>query len=61
MVLNRKSAKKTSKVSLIIALAMLSTIFAVLDSHGYQVEHVAQNGMQMCKLSAVELFFSLIW
>jgi len=33
----------------------------VLDSHGYQVEHVAQNGMQMCKLSAVELFFSLIW
>ncbi|TQV87482.1 hypothetical protein [Aliikangiella coralliicola] len=61
MILNRKSAKKTSRISLLIAMAMLSTIFAVLHTQGYQVEHIAENGMQVCKAGVVDLFTSLLW
>ena len=61
MILNRKSAKKTSRVSLLIAMVMLSTIFAVLHTQGYEVEHLAENGMQMCKVGIVDLFTSMLW
>jgi|GEM_PF-2783168 len=61
MVLNRKSAKQTSRVSLFIALAMIATVFTVLHTQGYQVEHITENGVQMCKASVVELFSTLLW
>ena len=61
MILNRKSAKATSRVSLFVAVTMLSTLAIILESQGYQVGHIADNGVQMCKLGAVELFFSLLW
>lgn len=61
MILNRKSAKKTSRVSLLVAITMLSTIIAVLNTQGYPVENLAENGAQMCKIGVVELFTSLLW
>lgn len=61
MVLNRQSAKGTSRVSLIVAVAMLTTIFIALESQGYQVDTIAENGVEMCRLGAVELFISLLW
>ncbi len=61
MILNRKSAKTTSRVSLFVAVTMLSTIVVLLESSGYQVQQMAGNGANMCKLGAVDLFFSLIW
>lgn len=61
MILNRKSAKNTSRVSLFVALTMLSLIVFVLETQGYQVEYLAENGLQLCKHGAVDLFLSLLW
>ena len=61
MVLNRKSAKKTSRISLLVAVTMLSTVVAVLHSQGYQVEYIAENGAHMCKVGVVDLLSSLLW
>lgn len=61
MILNRKSAKKTSRVSLFIAIAMISTVFAVMQTQGYPVEQLTQDGVRVCKAGFVELFTSLLW
>ena len=61
MVLNRKSAKNTSRVSLFIAVAMIATVFGVLHTQGYPVEHLAENGAQICKAGVIDLFTMLLW
>lgn len=61
MVLNRKSAKKTSRVSLFIAIAMIATVFGVLHAQGYQIEHITEDGVQVCKAGVIELFTMLLW
>ncbi len=62
MVLNRKSTKATSRISLLVAVTMLSTIFAVLHTQGYQVETIAESGAQICKnIGVVDLFVSMLW
>lgn len=62
MLLNRKSAKQTSRVSLFIAVIMLSTVFTVLHVQGYQVDQIADSGIKMCKdVGIFDLFVSLLW
>ena len=61
MILNRKSAKQTSRVSLFIALSMIAMLFAVLHTQGYQVEYITENGVTMCKAGVVELFVTLLY
>jgi hypothetical protein len=61
MVLNRKSAKQTSRISLFVALTMIAILTGVLHSQGYQVEYMTENGVQLCKAGFVELFSSLLW
>ncbi len=41
MMLNRKSAKKTSKISLLVAVVMLTSVFTVFQTQGYPVEGLA--------------------
>ncbi len=61
MLLNRKSAKKTSKVSLLVAVAMLTTVFTVLQTQGYPVERLADDGAQICKNGVVDFLTVLLW
>jgi len=61
MVLNRKSAKKTSRVSLFVALTMLSTVVTLVATNGYSVEGLAVNGKELCQLGVAELFSALFW
>jgi hypothetical protein len=61
MILNRKSAKSTSRASLMIAITMLFAIGVVMQTHGYEVEYLAENGVRMCKMGAVDLFMTLLW
>ena len=61
MVFNRQSAKNTSRVSLVVAVVMLTSIFFTVQSQGYSVGEIADNGVQMCKPCAVDLFISLLW
>lgn len=61
MILNRKSAKKTSKVSLFVAITMLTTFFVLLYCQDYQVEYIAENGVSSCSLSAVDILISIFW
>lgn len=62
MVLNRKSSKTTSHVSLFIAVAMLCTVFTVLAVQGVPVEQLAGTSAQLCKDAGVfEMFVSLLW
>ncbi len=61
MVFNRQSAKTTSRVSLVVAVVMLTSIFFTVQSQGYSVGEIADNGVQMCKLGVVDLFVSLLW
>ena len=61
MLLNRKSAKKTSRVSLLVAVTMLTTVFAVLQTQGYPVDQVAENGMEVCKAGVAEFINVLLW
>ncbi|MCW8878915.1 MAG: hypothetical protein OQK04_04775 [Kangiellaceae bacterium] len=61
MLLNRKSAKKTSKISLLVAVTMLTTIFAVLQTQGYPVEQLAENGLQVCRAGFLDFMSSMLW
>lgn len=61
MMLNRKSAKKTSRVSLFVAVVMLTTVFAVLQTQGYPVENIAENGKDICKAGVAEFLNVLFW
>ena len=61
MLLNRKSAKKTSKISLVVAVTMLTTIFAVLQTQGYPVEQLAENGLEVCKTGFIDFMSSMLW
>ena len=61
MILNRKSIKKTSRVSLVIAVAVIGTVAVAMQTQGYQIEHITSGGVEMCKVGFVELFVSLLW
>ncbi len=61
MVLNRKSAKITSRISLLIAVAMITTVFAVVQTHGYPIDMITENGIQVCRAGVVDLVVMLLW
>ncbi|MGX5174120.1 hypothetical protein ACUR5C_08880 [Aliikangiella sp. IMCC44653] len=61
MILNRKSNKGTSKVSLIIAVTMIVTVLAVIQTQGYPIEELADGGVKVCQASAVSFLASILW
>lgn len=61
MILNRKSAKGTSKVSLIIAITMLIMVVTVVQVEGIPTDYLAQNGVQICKAGLIDLITKLLW
>lgn len=61
MILNRKSAKPTSRVSLFIALAMISTMFIVLHAQGYHIETIVDNSASLCGAGLIEIFSYLLF
>ncbi len=61
MVLNRKSAKKTSRVSLVIGVTMFVALVVTVQTQGIPTDYLMENGMQVCKAGFIDLFTKLLW
>lgn len=61
MNLNRKSSKRISQFSLLIALVMLTTMFAVLHAQGYPLEVFVEHSSRICNISIADLLVSFFW
>ena len=61
MVLNRKSAKKTSHVSLAIAITMFVALAVTVQTQGVPTEYLMENGAQACKAGLLDLFTKVLW
>ncbi len=61
MVLNRKSAKKTSHVSLAIALTMFVAVLITVETQGIPTDYMIENGAQVCRAGLIDLFTKLLW
>ncbi len=61
MILNRKSTKITSQVSLVIAIAMILTLTIGLHTHSFATDTILVDGSSLCKAGLVELFSMLLW
>ena len=61
MVLNRKSAKKTSHVSLVIAITMFIALAVTVQTQGVPTEYLIENGAQACKAGLLDLFTKVLW
>lgn len=61
MILNRKSAKSTSKASLVIAISMLFAVVVTAQTQGIPTDYMLENGAQFCKAGLMGLFTSLLW
>jgi len=61
MVLNRKSAKKTSKVSLVIAVTMFVALVITVQTQGIPTDYLIENSAQVCKAGFIDLITKLLW
>lgn len=61
MILNRKSTKLTSKVSLVIAVAMIITLSVGIHTHSFSTETLVVDGSALCAFGLVEVFSLLLW
>ena len=61
MVLNRKSAKKTSHASLVIAITMVVAVVVTVQIQGIPTDYLVANGAQLCKAGLIDLFTKLLW
>ena len=61
MILNRNSAKKTSRVSLVIGVTMFIALVVTVQTQGIPTDYLMENGMQVCKAGLVDLFTKLLW
>ncbi len=61
MVLNRKSAKKTSHVSLVIAITMFIALAVTVQTQGVPTEYLIENGAQACTAGLLDLFTKVLW
>jgi len=61
MVLNRKSAKQTSRVSLVIGITMFIALVITVQIQGVPTEYLMENGAQVCKSGLIDLFTKLLW
>jgi len=61
MVLNRKSAKKTSHASLVIAVTMFVAVVITVQTQGIPTDYLIENGAQVCKAGLLDLFTKLLW
>jgi len=61
MILNRKSTKLTSKISLIIAVAMIITLSIGIHTHSFPTETLLVDGSSLCAIGLVEMFSLLLW
>jgi len=61
MILNRKSTKLTSKISLIIAVAMIIALSVGIHTHSFATETLLVDGSSLCTIGLVEMFSLLLW
>lgn len=61
MILNRKSAKKISHVSLAIALTMFIALAITVEIQGIPTDYLIENGAQACRAGLIDLFSKLLW
>ena len=61
MVFNRKSAKKTSRISLAIGVTMFIALVVTVQTQGIPTDYLMENGMQVCKAGLIDLFTKLLW
>lgn len=61
MILNRKSAKKTSRASLVIAISMFVAVVVTAQTQGIPSDYMIENGAQVCKAGLLDLFTKLLW
>lgn len=61
MMLNRKSAKKTSRVSLVIAIVMFVALMITVQTQGIPTDYLMENSAQVCKAGFIDLFTKLLW
>jgi hypothetical protein len=61
MVLNRQSAKKTSHASLMIAITMVFALVVTVQTQGVPTDYLIENGVEVCKVGAMDLFARLLW
>ncbi|MEP1744107.1 MAG: hypothetical protein ABJI60_18255 [Kangiellaceae bacterium] len=61
MILNRKSAKSTSKASLVIAITMFAAVVVTAQTQGIPTDYMFENGAQVCKAGLLDLFTKLLW
>ena len=61
MILNRKSAKATSHVSLVVALTMFVALVITVQTQGIPTDYLMENGTQICKAGFIDLFTKLLW
>lgn len=61
MILNRKSAKKISHASLVIALTMFVALIVTVQTQGIPTDYLIENGAQVCRAGLMDLFTKLLW
>ncbi len=61
MILNRKSAKRTSRISLAIGVIMFVALVVTVQTQGIPTDYLMENGMQVCKAGLIDLFAKLLW
>ena len=61
MVLNRKSAKKTTQASLVIAISMFIAVVVTAQTQGIPTDYMFENSAQVCKAGLLDLFTKLLW
>ncbi len=60
MVFNRKSAKKTSRISLVIGVTMFIALVVTAQTQGIPTDYLMENGMQVCSAGLIDLFTRLL-
>jgi len=58
---NRKSGKKASNASLVIAITMVVALVVTVQTQGIPADYMIQNGAQVCKAGLIDLFTKILW
>ena len=61
MNLNRKSGKKVSNASLVIAITMVVALVVTAKTQGIPADYMIQNSAQLCQVGLIDLFTKLLW
>jgi len=58
---NRKSGKKATNASLVIAITMVVALVVTVQTQGIPADYMIENGAQACKAGLIDLFTKILW